>query len=98
MAAARDISLVTVAFSGVLPERARSEVFDDLRLLWQAEGLDEPSWADVYGDLYLRPSPTRSVSGLTLRSCARSVLSVARRAHSRPHGWRRSASNDPACT
>ena len=57
MAAARGIPLVTVAFSGVLPERARGEVLDDLRPLWQAEGLGDPSWADVYGQLYLHPFP-----------------------------------------
>ncbi len=57
MAAARDIPLVTVAFSGVLPERARGEVIDDLRPLWQAEGLDDPTWADLYGQLYLHPFP-----------------------------------------
>ena len=43
MAAARGVPLVTVAFSGVLPEHARGEVFDDLGPLWQAEGLGEPS-------------------------------------------------------
>lgn len=57
MAAARGIPLVTVAFSGVLPERARGEVLDDLRPVWEAEGLDEPTWADVYGQLYLHPFP-----------------------------------------
>ncbi len=57
MAAARGIPLVTVAFSGVLPERARGEVLHDLRPLWEAEGLDEPTWADVYGQLYLHPFP-----------------------------------------
>ena len=57
MAAARGIPLVTVAFSGVLPERARSQVVDALRPLWQAEGLGDPSWADVYGQLYLHPFP-----------------------------------------
>ena len=45
MAAARGIPLVTVAFSGVLPERARGEVLHDLRPLWEAEGLHEPTWA-----------------------------------------------------
>ena len=57
MAAARDIPLVTVAFSGVLPELARDQVLGDLRPLWQAEGLDDPTWADVYGQLYLHPFP-----------------------------------------
>ena len=57
MAAARGIPLVTTAFSGVLPERARDEVVDELRPLWQAEGLADPSWADVYGQLYLHPFP-----------------------------------------
>ena len=57
MAAARGIPLVTVAFSGVLPERARGQVLHDLRPLWEAEGLDDPSWADVYGQLYLHPFP-----------------------------------------
>ena len=57
MAAARGIPLVTVAFSGVLPELAREQVLDDLRPLWQAEGLDDPTWADVYGQLYLHPFP-----------------------------------------
>jgi UDP:flavonoid glycosyltransferase YjiC (YdhE family) len=57
IAAARGIPLVTVAFSGVLPEPARDEVIDDLRPLWQAEGLGDPSWADVYGQLYLHPFP-----------------------------------------
>ena len=51
------IPLVTVAFSGVLPEPAREQVLDDLRPLWQAEGLDDPTWADVYGQLNLHPFP-----------------------------------------
>jgi hypothetical protein len=55
IAAARGIPLVTVAFSGVLPEPARGEVLDDLRPLWQAEGFGDPSWPDVYGQLYLHP-------------------------------------------
>jgi UDP:flavonoid glycosyltransferase YjiC (YdhE family) len=57
MAAARGIPLVTVAFSGVLPERARGEVLHELGPLWQAEGLGEPSWSDLYGELYLHPFP-----------------------------------------
>ena len=57
MAAARGIPLVTVAFSGVLPERARGEVLDALRPLWQAEGLGDPAWDDLYGQLYLHPFP-----------------------------------------
>lgn len=57
MAAARGIPLVTAAFSGVLPEHARRAVFDDLAPLWHAEGLGEPSWADLYGALYLHPFP-----------------------------------------
>jgi UDP:flavonoid glycosyltransferase YjiC (YdhE family) len=57
MAVARGIPLVTVAFSGVLPEHARGKVADALRPLWQAEGLGDPSWADVYGQLYLHPFP-----------------------------------------
>jgi UDP:flavonoid glycosyltransferase YjiC (YdhE family) len=57
MAAARDIPLVTVAFSGVLPKPARDEVLNDLVPLWRAEGLGEPSWHDVYGQLYLHPFP-----------------------------------------
>jgi UDP:flavonoid glycosyltransferase YjiC (YdhE family) len=57
MAAARGIPLVTVAFSGALPERARAEVLRDLRALWEAEGLSEPTWADIYGQLYLHPFP-----------------------------------------
>ena len=57
MAAVRGIPLVTVAFSGVLPERARGEVLDALRPLWQAEGLGDPSWSDLYGQLYLHPFP-----------------------------------------
>src|SRR3954447_2473547 len=57
VAAARGIPLVTVAFSGVLPEPARKQVIDDLRPLWRAEGLGDPSWADVYGQLYLHPFP-----------------------------------------
>ncbi len=57
IAAARGIPLVTVAFSGVLPEPARDEVLDDLRPLWQAEGLGDPTWTDVYGQLYLHPFP-----------------------------------------
>ena len=51
------IPLVTVAFSGVLPERARGEVLDDMRPLWRVEGLGDPSWADVHGQLYLHPFP-----------------------------------------
>jgi len=57
IADARGIPLVTVAFSGVLPESARDQVIADLRPLWQAEGLGDPSWADVYGQLYLHPFP-----------------------------------------
>ena len=57
MAAARGIPLVTVAFSGVLPEPARDQVLHDLRPLWADEGLGEPTWADVYGELYLHPFP-----------------------------------------
>ena len=57
MAAARGIPLVTVAFSGVLPERARDLVLDALRPLWHTEGLSEPSWDDIYGQLYLHPFP-----------------------------------------
>lgn len=57
MAAARGIPLVTVAFSGVLPEPARGQVLHGLRPLWEAEGLDEPTWDDVYGQLYLHPFP-----------------------------------------
>ena len=57
MAAVRGIPLVTVAFSGVLPEHARGEVLDALRPLWQAEGLGDPSWSDLYGQLYLHPFP-----------------------------------------
>ena len=41
----------------MLPEPARDQVIDDLRPLWEAEGLDDPSWADVYGQLYLHPFP-----------------------------------------
>jgi LuxR family maltose regulon positive regulatory protein len=51
MAAARGIPLVTVAISGVLPERACSGVIAELQPLWHAEGLDDPTWADVYGQL-----------------------------------------------
>ena len=57
MAAARGIPFVTVAFSGVLPERARHEVLEDLGPMWRAEGLGDPCWADVYGQLYLHPFP-----------------------------------------
>ena len=57
MAAARGIPLVTVAFSGVLPQGANAQLMDDLRPLWHAEGLGDPSWADVYGQLYLHPFP-----------------------------------------
>ncbi len=57
MAAARDIPLITVAFSGVLTDTARRVVLDDLAPLWHAEGLDNPSWSDVYGQLYLHPFP-----------------------------------------
>ena len=57
MAAARSIPLVTVAFSGVLPEAARRDVMADLCPLWHAEGLDDPSWDDVYGQMYLHPFP-----------------------------------------
>lgn len=57
MAAVRGIPLVTVAFSGVLPKHARGRVLHDLRPLWETEGLDEPTWADVYGQLYLHPFP-----------------------------------------
>jgi UDP:flavonoid glycosyltransferase YjiC (YdhE family) len=57
MAAARGIPLVTVAFSGVLPESARDAAIDALTPLWHAEGLADPSWADVYGQLYLHPFP-----------------------------------------
>ena len=98
MAAARGIPLVTVAFSGVLPEHARGEVVDALRPLWQAEGLGDPSWADVYGQLYLHPFPTRSASVPIRPWCVRSVPIAGRRARRLPPGWRRSASTDPSCT
>ena len=58
IAAARGIPLVTVAFSGVLPEPARDEVLDALQPMWQAEGLGDPTWADLYGQLYLHPFPS----------------------------------------
>lgn len=57
MAIARSIPLVTVAFSGVLPEPARDEVLHELRPLWSAEGIGSPTWADVFGQLYLHPFP-----------------------------------------
>ena len=57
MTAARHIPLVTVAFSGVLPDTARPLVLDSLGPLWRAEGLHDPSWSDVYGQLYLHPFP-----------------------------------------
>jgi UDP:flavonoid glycosyltransferase YjiC (YdhE family) len=57
MAAARGIPFVTVAFSGVLPVSARPMVLDDLGPLWRAEGLDDPSWDDVYGQMYVHPFP-----------------------------------------
>ena len=57
IAAARGIPLVTVAFSGVLAGPVRDQVIDDLGPLWQAEGLGDPTWADVYGQLYLHPFP-----------------------------------------
>jgi len=57
MAAARGIPLVTVAFSGVLPEHARAQILDAVHPLWEAEGLGDPSWADVYGQLYFHPFP-----------------------------------------
>ncbi len=57
MAAARGIPVVTVAFSGVLPENARAEVMADLGPLWRAQGLDDPSWGDVYGQMYVHPFP-----------------------------------------
>ncbi len=57
MAAARGIPLVTVAFSGVLTETARRVVINDLGPMWRSEGLDNPWWSDVYGQLYLHPFP-----------------------------------------
>jgi UDP:flavonoid glycosyltransferase YjiC (YdhE family) len=57
MAAARDLPVVTVAFSGVLPAAARPQVVDALRPLWEVEGLDDPGWSDLYGDLYVHPFP-----------------------------------------
>jgi hypothetical protein len=57
MATARRIPVVTVAFSGVLPETARHDVMVDLGPLWHAEGLDDPSWDDFYGQMYLHPFP-----------------------------------------
>jgi UDP:flavonoid glycosyltransferase YjiC (YdhE family) len=57
MAAARGLPLVTVAFSGVLPEAARRDVMVDLGPLWHAEGLGDPSWDDVYGQMYVHPFP-----------------------------------------
>ena len=52
-----DLPLVTVAFSGVLPEWARAEALDALEPLWRAEGLGAPSWDELYGRLYLHPFP-----------------------------------------
>ncbi|MDP2291035.1 MAG: glycosyltransferase [Actinomycetota bacterium] len=57
MAAARSIPVVTVAFSGVLPENARAEVMADLGPLWHVEGFEDPSWDDVHGQIYVHPFP-----------------------------------------
>ena len=98
MAAARGIPLVTVAFSGVLPEHARGEVVDDLRPLWQAEGLGDPSWADVYGQLYLHPFPV-SFGQRPDSPIVRPIRPDRGSPSARwPAGWRRSASSGPSCT
>jgi UDP:flavonoid glycosyltransferase YjiC (YdhE family) len=57
MAAPRDIPVVTVAFSGVLPAAARPPVVDALRPLWAAEGRGDPAWSDLFGELYVHPFP-----------------------------------------
>jgi UDP:flavonoid glycosyltransferase YjiC (YdhE family) len=57
IAVARGVPLVTVAASGALPARFHDEVADAMRPLWHAEGLDDPSWEHVYGQLYLHPFP-----------------------------------------
>ncbi len=100
MAAARSIPLVTVAFSGVLPERGRSLVLDDLQPLWMAEGLDSPSWADVYGQLYLHPFPEsfgQRPDSPVVRSIRRDPAHRACRARHQ-HGLRCSEPNDLSCT
>lgn len=98
MAAARSIPLVTVAFGGVLPDGARREVIDELRPLWHAEGLDDPSWPDVYGQLYLHPFPPRSASGPTPPWCVRSGGIEGRPVRPRPPGWTSSAQTARSCT
>ena len=57
MSLARDVPLVTVGFSGVIPEWARGEGLDALAPLWRAEGLGAPSWDELFGRLYLHPFP-----------------------------------------
>ena len=57
MAVARGVPHVTVAFSGALPEWAEALVLTGLAPVWNAEGLPDPTMADVRGSLYLHPFP-----------------------------------------
>jgi len=57
VALARGIPLVTVAFSGVLPEWARPESVTALAPMWEVENVGAPVWEQLYGDLYVHPFP-----------------------------------------
>ena len=59
MASDRDIPLVTVAFSGVLPGTGPDArvLGDTATSLARPKGLGDPAWSEVYGQLYLHPFP-----------------------------------------
>jgi UDP:flavonoid glycosyltransferase YjiC (YdhE family) len=96
MAAARNIPLVTVAFSGVLTETARRVVIDDLGPLWRSEGLDNPSWSDVYGQLYLHPFPA-SFGQRPDSAAVRQVRAGVPAAGDDPAGWLLDVSTERDC-
>ena len=86
MAAARGIPLVTVAFSGVLPERARRLVLDDLRPLWMAKASAARRGRTSTGSSTSTRFLNRSANDPIRRSFARSVATRASRAWSGPLG------------
>ena len=57
MAAARGLPHVTVAFGGALPADAETMLLPAVSPLWASEDLGPPTFADLFGDLYLHPFP-----------------------------------------
>lgn len=96
MTAARGIPLVTVAFSGVLSAPARRVVLADLPPLWHSEGLDDPSWSDVYGQLYLHRFPA-SFGQLPDFPAVRQVRAGAGMSREDPPDWMLALGADRPC-